>query len=339
MAVTQRIQGGSGALVSTTTYLMSRLRHFLQKREYDVYTFDRHHTIDKDDDSESDWDDECDIVALDQLMTTTTDMLKILYSEVDKRSLGVARHKVERMAIILDPRFKDKYPELFADVDGVRGVDVARAELQAHFERIAGGAVAAAAATADAPDSESAAAAEAAAAASLPAAAARSSGRTGKRKRMSFLEVEEDRRIAAQARMADRARQQAIAGAVTPEWQRYLAQPREPLSLIFDVAGYWRRKGVEQTDAENDLIIAAEFPVLCRIACQHMSIDATSCEAERNFSSLGLMLGSLRTSMSPPKVEMMMFLRLNRHMIKELARVRAMKEKRQAAQAACSSHK
>ena len=42
-------------------------------------------------------------------------------------------------------------------------------------------------------------------------------------------------------------------------------------------------------------------------------IEATSCQAERNFSALAHLIGDLRRSMLASKVERMMFIRLNRH--------------------------
>ena len=44
-------------------------------------------------------------------------------------------------------------------------------------------------------------------------------------------------------------------------------------------------------------------------------MDTTSCEAERNFSALALVVGDLRASMSPRRVEQTLFLRLNKYLI------------------------
>ena len=40
------------------------------------------------------------------------------------------------------------------------------------------------------------------------------------------------------------------------------------------------------------------------------------CQAERNFSALAHLIGDLRSNMLASKVERMMFIRLNRHLVK-----------------------
>ena len=55
-------------------------------------------------------------------------------------------------------------------------------------------------------------------------------------------------------------------------------------------------------------------------AC-HLGIDATSCQAERNFSALSALLGDLQSNLGRRKVEMMMLLKLNQQLIPGLADV------------------
>ena len=43
-----------------------------------------------------------------------------------------------------------------------------------------------------------------------------------------------------------------------------------------------------------------------------------SCHAERNFSALAHIIGDLRSNMLARKVERMMFIRLNRHLVDEV---------------------
>ena len=54
-----------------------------------------------------------------------------------------------------------------------------------------------------------------------------------------------------------------------------------------------------------------DLPHLALVARLYHGVEATSCQAERNFSSLSFLIGTLRASMSPFKVEQMMFLKLN----------------------------
>jgi hypothetical protein len=54
--------------------------------------------------------------------------------------------------------------------------------------------------------------------------------------------------------------------------------------------------------------------------------DCHSCQVDRNFSTLAHMLSHLRSKLAPGKVEVLMFLRCNRHLIPVLARPAALHE-------------
>ncbi|CAN0577724.1 unnamed protein product, partial [Ectocarpus sp. 12 AP-2014] len=60
------------------------------------------------------------------------------------------------------------------------------------------------------------------------------------------------------------------------------------------------------------------MPYLAFIARLFLGIEATSCQAERNFSALSHLTGHLRCNMLSRKVERMMFIRLNRHLVDEV---------------------
>ena len=47
-------------------------------------------------------------------------------------------------------------------------------------------------------------------------------------------------------------------------------------------------------------------------------VEATGCQAERNFFSLLFLIGTLKASMSPFKVEQMVFLKLNQGCLPEV---------------------
>ena len=67
--------------------------------------------------------------------------------------------------------------------------------------------------------------------------------------------------------------------------------------------------------------IPARWPHVGLVARLHLGIDATSCQAERNFSALKLIVSDLRSNTSPAKVEKTIFLRLNKHLIPGLGKV------------------
>jgi len=64
------------------------------------------------------------------------------------------------------------------------------------------------------------------------------------------------------------------------------------------------------------------------IALVVLAVDATSCQAERNFSSLSLTYDELRSSLDPENIEMLMFLKLNSVLIPEVARWRETEQRR-----------
>ncbi|CAN0454320.1 unnamed protein product, partial [Ascophyllum nodosum] len=59
------------------------------------------------------------------------------------------------------------------------------------------------------------------------------------------------------------------------------------------------------------------LPYLALLARLFHGVVATSCQAERNFSSLSFLIGTLRASMGPFKVEQMMFLKFNQGCLRE----------------------
>ena len=64
-------------------------------------------------------------------------------------------------------------------------------------------------------------------------------------------------------------------------------------------------------------------------------IESTSCQSKRNISALGFLIGSLRNSMLPAKVERMMFLRINRLYILKVKTLRDVIEGNKSAVALC----
>ena len=90
----------------------------------------------------------------------------------------------------------------------------------------------------------------------------------------------------------------------------------------FDFLGFWHREGNASTCPTTGKILApADMPYLAVIAGLFHAIDGTSCQAERNFSSLAHLLGDLPSNSNnilPANVERMMFARLNKQFIEEV---------------------
>ncbi|CAM9594131.1 unnamed protein product, partial [Ectocarpus sp. 6 AP-2014] len=103
----------------------------------------------------------------------------------------------------------------------------------------------------------------------------------------------------------------------------------------FKVLGFWNRRGTDSVCATTGNVTSpAEMPYLAFIARLYLGIEATSCQAERNFSALSHLIGHLRRNILSRKVERVMLTRLNRHLVDEvrelddavaLARARAAK--------------
>ena len=100
--------------------------------------------------------------------------------------------------------------------------------------------------------------------------------------------------------------------ALRHELTNYRGQNVEADACGFSLSGFWLRKS-EPTLAQGtgELVAPPDLPHLALVARLYHEVEATSCQAERNFSCLSFLIGTLRASMSPLKVEKIMFLKLN----------------------------
>ena len=64
-------------------------------------------------------------------------------------------------------------------------------------------------------------------------------------------------------------------------------------------------------------------------------VEATSCQAERNYSSLSFLIGTLRASMSPFEVEQIMLLKLNQGCLPEVQKYNAVIAAQQERRSQC----
>ncbi|CAM9227118.1 unnamed protein product, partial [Ascophyllum nodosum] len=80
----------------------------------------------------------------------------------------------------------------------------------------------------------------------------------------------------------------------------------------FSLLEFWNRRGTDSVCPTTSKVLSpAEMPYLTFIARLYHGIEATSCQAERNFSALVHLIGDLRGRMLASKVERMVFIRLN----------------------------
>ena len=104
----------------------------------------------------------------------------------------------------------------------------------------------------------------------------------------------------------------------------------------FSLPGFWLRKS-EPTLAQGtgDLVAPPDLPHLALVARLYHGVEATSCQAEPNFSSLSFLIGTLRASMSPFQVEQMMFLKLNQGCLPEVQKYNAVIAAQQERRSQC----
>ena len=99
----------------------------------------------------------------------------------------------------------------------------------------------------------------------------------------------------------------------------------------FNLSGFWNRRGTDSACLTTGTVTApAEIPYLPFLPRLYPEVEATSCQAERNFSALSDLTGDLRSNMLASKVERMMFIRLNKHMVDEVRDLDAAKAKAKA---------
>ena len=111
----------------------------------------------------------------------------------------------------------------------------------------------------------------------------------------------------------------------------YLAEARHPDVDSFNLLGFWNRRGTDSLCPTTGKVTSpAEMPFLARIARLYLGIETTSCQSERNFSALAHLIGDLRRNMLAYKVERMMFIRLNRHLVDEVRALDAAVEQARA---------
>ena len=104
----------------------------------------------------------------------------------------------------------------------------------------------------------------------------------------------------------------------------YLAEQGQLDVDAFNLLGFWNRRGTDSVCSTRSTVTSpAEMPYLAFIARLYHGIEATSCQAERNFSGLAHLIGDLRSRMLESKVERMMFIRFNRYFIDEVCELDA----------------
>lgn len=287
--VTTKIQGGRDRFVSQTVFLMQELISLLEDETIDIR------------DEQAQVTERVSTERLD-LHELTIKMLEVVVDEMRNRNLGSPRTGPQLLCMMLDPRYKDTaFPEDGRD----RYQQTARKALSSEYDKFA---------QRQGTRATSAAAGGGNASAEQPAAKAQCvPGMSALQKRQAQRKAEYEAAQAAQA--------SAATVSITNEVTQYLQQPViKDFDNDFDLLQFWEDAGRDQVDTSVTpprVIKRAEYPILAQMARGYFSIDGTSCESERTFSTLALTLDDLRGKLTDSKVEMMMFLKMNRHFIAE----------------------
>ena len=71
----------------------------------------------------------------------------------------------------------------------------------------------------------------------------------------------------------------------------------------FTALDYWQPRAVDGLDRSGNVVVPARWPHVGLVARLHLGVDATSCQAESNFSAFKLIVKNLRGKSSACKVE------------------------------------
>lgn len=314
--VTIKIQGATDTNISQTMFNMREIRDIVDDDVQTIRTPDQPYNNDCVDTGK---------IHVDDLMGESRKVREVVLSRMENKELGEATMPLERICALLDPRRKEcSYQHLMngssvlkdAAIDDVKCVVRTFAEVDVGW------------------------------ASSIPGGGGAGGGKESnqpahkKQKVLSNLEERRLERVAkAKSASASRAAPVRVPAAkrraiIDRELRMYLAEDPAQEEDDFSLLEFWLRRSKPRTCAETGEVEAG-LPYLALIARLYHGIESTSCQAERNFSDLAFLIGNLRSSMLPGKVERMMFLRLNRLFIPDIKALDDAIQANKAAAARC----
>ena len=306
--VTIRIQGGADTHLSQTMFNMREI--------HEIFGEDSH-AIRKLDQAYNGVDVETEEMAEEDLTAEAQQVRRVLLSKLAKKELGTARMSVERICALLDPRRKDCSDDHF-----INGGEPLKTSTIADVKNVAKTFV----------DPSNGPAPSATGGGS--GAGGSGSGGDGsnppapKKPKKSYLEERRLKRLAkhkefaASSSSASPSATVRRAALIGKELRLYMAEDVQPEETVFSLLEFWKRR-------------RTGMPFLALIARLYNGTESTSCQAERNFSALAFLIGHLRSTTAPGKVERLMFLRLNRLFIPDIKAFHDAVEAKKAAADRC----
>ena len=249
-------------------------------------------------------------MLVSEMLKPVQRMVETLRQKMDEKNLGAATTKLERFAMVFDPRRKGST----LCMSGVVWADTLqeiKLELLAVYPEDFDGAQQAQQEHPPEP---------------LPPAVRPPASQQP----LNVLQRRLAERVARAGAEEARRNYQHPAGSSLVEFVAYIKAPLEPEAKSFSLAQYWKEKEQPKLDVDGKTILApATWPKLARFAARYVSMEATSCEAERNFSALSQLMDDKRCTLLPATVEKCMLLRLNRSLLPGFAKLSALQERRQ----------
>ena len=297
--VTIRIQGGADTHLSQTMFNMREI--------HEIFGEDSH-AIRKLDQSYNGVDVETEEMAEEDLTAEAQQVRRVLLSKLAKKKLGTARMPVERKDCSDDHFINGGEPlktSAIADVKNVAKTFVDPSNGPAPSATGGGSGAGGSGSGGDG---------------SNPPAP--------KKAKKSYLEERRLKRLAKHKESAASSSSASPSAAVRraaligKELRLYMAEDVQPEETAFSLLEFWKRR-------------RTGMPFLTLIARLYNGIESTSCQAERNFSALAFLIGHLRSTTAPGKVERLMLLRLNRLFIPDIKALHDAVEAKKAAADRC----
>ena len=296
--VTKMIQGGSHAFVAQAINDLAILHASVTASTQEIRSSDPNGLKQE--------------LAVPELVPEARQLLTILAEDMQKRDLGSPTTVGERINLVLDPRYKSCCAAVCLN-GGVDLQELVRADTMTQFYSFQG----------DAPGKSatgegSAAGGEGATGGSVApssgAAAPSPAPASAPLSRMARIRAQKSKEVARPEDAQDGPETRYEAG--MREFSEYMKEVAlNDDDPNFSLLQYWKLRASDGLDRSLKVSVPARWPHVGLVARLFAGMDTTSCEAERNFSALALVVSDLRASMSPRRVEQTLFLRLNKYLI------------------------
>ncbi|CAM9735456.1 unnamed protein product [Pylaiella littoralis] len=312
--VSTQVQGGRHGFVGMAINSMYVLLTSLSESTQDVVSLDP-------------FDGDSEDIPVTDLLPEVQELLEILVDDMGSRGLARAEKPTEKICLMLDPRFKScclavcsnggtacsrLQPARCGRSWGILRHCICERGCRRNGECLGGSS-----------EASPGAAPEAAAGVNPsgvnPSAGGGDPPQPAKMSRMERIRASLSTQVSGPTGDVDAAEDRA--DVAEREFAAYMKEAAATNDAKFDLLKYWNARGVDGVDASGNVVAPARWPHLSLLARVYAGVDTTSCQAERNFSALKQVLSDMRAGTLPRKIEQMLLLRLNRHLIPGFAKV------------------